>query len=274
MSNYISVIITAYNRKEFLLDAIRSVINQTLNRELYEIIVVKNFHDEDIDNYITENKVREINMEGTVGEFLHAAVLESHGNILSFLDDDDLFTKDKLEFVFNAFHRKKITYLHNNCNYIIDNDISQKPRRRYSPIDFNLSSISIKRDIIDLNYMNTMITGPDALMYLFASEYSGRLIDTGKRLTYYRIHNNNTSQKITWFSVYNNQLKEFKHHFTNRKYRIFLKRVEFNIEFGKLRSSNNKLCVNSFLKLMFLSLVFVMPGEILFLVIKFLRDNL
>ncbi|MEM3811936.1 MAG: glycosyltransferase [Thermoplasmata archaeon] len=77
MSNYISVIITAYNRKEYLLDAIKSVINQTLNRGFYEIIVVKNFHDKDIDNYITENKVKEINMEGTVREFLRAAILES-----------------------------------------------------------------------------------------------------------------------------------------------------------------------------------------------------
>jgi len=38
---YISVIITAYNRKEFLLDAFNSALNQTLDRSKYEIIVTK-----------------------------------------------------------------------------------------------------------------------------------------------------------------------------------------------------------------------------------------
>jgi len=52
---YISVIITAYNRREFLLDAFRSALNQTLDRNKYEIIVTKNFTDYKIDNYIKKN---------------------------------------------------------------------------------------------------------------------------------------------------------------------------------------------------------------------------
>ena len=42
---YISVIITAYNRKDFLFNAIKSVVNQTLDKKYYEIIVIKNFED-------------------------------------------------------------------------------------------------------------------------------------------------------------------------------------------------------------------------------------
>jgi len=42
-TSLITVIITAYNRKEFLEDAIKSAINQTLPRKYYEIIVVKIF---------------------------------------------------------------------------------------------------------------------------------------------------------------------------------------------------------------------------------------
>jgi cellulose synthase/poly-beta-1,6-N-acetylglucosamine synthase-like glycosyltransferase len=37
---YISVIITAHDRKEFLKEAINSVINQTLDKSFYEFIVV------------------------------------------------------------------------------------------------------------------------------------------------------------------------------------------------------------------------------------------
>ena len=46
---FISVIIIAYKRKEFLLGAIKSVLNQTLDKKYYEIIVVKNYKDDAID---------------------------------------------------------------------------------------------------------------------------------------------------------------------------------------------------------------------------------
>jgi len=45
----ISVIISAYNRRDFLLKTVNSVANQTLDKNLYEVIVVKNFEDKSID---------------------------------------------------------------------------------------------------------------------------------------------------------------------------------------------------------------------------------
>jgi glycosyltransferase involved in cell wall biosynthesis len=44
---FISVIITAHNRREFLLDAVNSALNQTLPKDEYEIIIVKNFSEYD-----------------------------------------------------------------------------------------------------------------------------------------------------------------------------------------------------------------------------------
>ena len=49
---YISVIITAYDRKKYLLGAVQSALNQTISKDLYEVIVVKNFHDEAIDRQL------------------------------------------------------------------------------------------------------------------------------------------------------------------------------------------------------------------------------
>jgi len=54
---HISVIVTAYNRKKYLLGAVRSALNQTLPRDLYEVIVVKNFRDEAIDRELEERGV-------------------------------------------------------------------------------------------------------------------------------------------------------------------------------------------------------------------------
>ncbi|MGC9126572.1 MAG: glycosyltransferase, partial [Thermoplasmata archaeon] len=70
---YISVIITAHNRKEFLKEAIQSALNQTLERSNYEILVIKNFKDEEIDRIIEQNGIRNIftRDESTMGKILH-----------------------------------------------------------------------------------------------------------------------------------------------------------------------------------------------------------
>jgi glycosyltransferase involved in cell wall biosynthesis len=50
----ISVIILAYNRKEFLKNAIRSIYTQLLDKGSYKAVKVKNFEDKDIDDYIAK----------------------------------------------------------------------------------------------------------------------------------------------------------------------------------------------------------------------------
>ena len=40
---FISVIIVAYQRRRYFWNAIESVLNQSLNKSLYEIIVITNF---------------------------------------------------------------------------------------------------------------------------------------------------------------------------------------------------------------------------------------
>jgi len=47
----ISVLITAYNRREYLAQAVASALNQSLSEELYEIILTKNFDSSDDENW-------------------------------------------------------------------------------------------------------------------------------------------------------------------------------------------------------------------------------
>ncbi|MGC8726379.1 MAG: glycosyltransferase, partial [Thermoplasmata archaeon] len=87
---YISVIITAHNRKEFLKNSINSVINQTLPRSFYEIIVVKNFIDFEIDDFIQKNGIINIYTdEIEIGKKIVLGIEHCKGEILCFLDDDD-----------------------------------------------------------------------------------------------------------------------------------------------------------------------------------------
>ena len=57
----ISVVITAYNRRMFLLNAVNSVLEQTGSSRICDITVVKNFVDEDIDGQLLKNSVKVIN---------------------------------------------------------------------------------------------------------------------------------------------------------------------------------------------------------------------
>ena len=119
---YISVIITAYNRKEFLKEAVNSVLDQTLDKDIYELIVIKNF----ITEFDQEWKSRGIKLiykpVGSIGDFLYTGVSHSRGSIISFLDDDDTFAKNKLKIIYNEFSKNpSIVYYHNNCKVIYEN---------------------------------------------------------------------------------------------------------------------------------------------------------
>ena len=112
---FISVIITAHNRREFLLDAVNSALNQTLPKDEYEIIVVKNFEDERIDKFLEEHGVKNIvTNEGPFGADLARGVEESKGEVISLLDDDDLWLPQKLEKVKQVFQNENVIYYHNN----------------------------------------------------------------------------------------------------------------------------------------------------------------
>ena len=63
---FISVILTAYNRRAFIMDALRSVLDQSLDRKSWELIVVKNYSDETIDSLLMENNYKNIEMVQTL----------------------------------------------------------------------------------------------------------------------------------------------------------------------------------------------------------------
>lgn len=101
----ISVIIVAYNRKMYVKQAVESVLNQTYDKNKYEIIVVKNFHDEDIDKFLIANKVNNIfSLNEEYGKKLSTGISNSNGDIICFLEDDDLFDKYRLERVNQIFN--------------------------------------------------------------------------------------------------------------------------------------------------------------------------
>ncbi|MFP3287918.1 MAG: glycosyltransferase family A protein, partial [Acidilobus sp.] len=120
---YISVIVTAYNRRRYLPFALRSLEAQTLPRDKFEVIVVKNFDDKDSDDIISRNGWKEVyNDESYQGKFYLAGLEEVSGEVVTFLDDDDVYVPERLEKVYKAFTSyDRLVYFHNSWAVIDEN---------------------------------------------------------------------------------------------------------------------------------------------------------
>ncbi|MFP3321376.1 MAG: glycosyltransferase [Acidilobus sp.] len=127
---YISVIVTAYNRRKYLPFALRSLEAQTLPRDRFEVIVVKNFDDKESDDIILRNGWKDLYEDSTYhGRKIFVGLEESKGDVITVLEDDDMYASNRLEEVYKAFTSyKHLTYFHNS-QAIIDGkgNVLEKP---------------------------------------------------------------------------------------------------------------------------------------------------
>jgi len=211
-NQFITVIITAYNRRKFLESAIKSAINQTLPRKYYEIIVVKNFFDERIDDIISKNSIKSIFCDSpNQGEHLAAALKEANGNILSFLDDDDMFTKDKLEIVHSTFQHEDIVFHRNRRIFLNERGMTVGEDRPHPSFEakgsdliflrklinlgmgVNSSTMSIRRSVLDaisIERFRRIRLAVDSLYFVASLLQGGILVYDPRPLTLYRVHGN------------------------------------------------------------------------------------
>jgi glycosyltransferase involved in cell wall biosynthesis len=102
----ISVIVTAYRRRQYLYNALLSVKAQTLPKDRYEVIVVKDFEDPQADSLIKEMGWKGVySDEEYQGRMYLNGLKEADGDVIAFLDDDDVYMPNKLEYVYNVLER-------------------------------------------------------------------------------------------------------------------------------------------------------------------------
>ncbi|MGA8303158.1 MAG: glycosyltransferase family A protein [Thermoplasmata archaeon] len=99
-----SVLVTCYRRREYLRDAVRSVlVTGPIGPEL-EIVVIKDWSDPATDSWLREAGVKLVNEDlPIVGEMMARGLAECTGESVSFLDDDDMFAPEKMTAVRTAF---------------------------------------------------------------------------------------------------------------------------------------------------------------------------
>jgi len=109
----ISVIVCTYNRADFVIGAIKSLANQTLNREDYEILVVDNGSSDDTSRRVKDRLPGISNLrymyESRLGLSIarNAGLASSRGRILVFMDDDAIACPGYLEEILGVFQSVK-----------------------------------------------------------------------------------------------------------------------------------------------------------------------
>lgn len=215
----ISVIIMAYNRRNFLRYAIYSVLNQSLDRSSFEILLIKNFKDEQIDTLCFERGIQVILTPNVpIGEYISIALKNSSGEVLCFLDDDDAFEENKLETIYNEFSSNQdLMFMRNNWSLI---DSEGGPIREHSretttsmvPVEYydinyvikkvgieyrwNMSCISVRREIFCgfEEYLPSIIAAQDLIIFYMAASRSKVLARCNLPLTRYRVHENSMTK--------------------------------------------------------------------------------
>lgn len=121
----ISIIMPAYNSGEYIDDAVNSVINQTYTD--WELIIVNDGSTDNtaqkVKSWIKkDNRIQYYYQEnGKQGKARNLGISKSQGKYLAFLDADDLWLPEKLEFQIKEIEAKKVDLVFSD-SYIFNND--------------------------------------------------------------------------------------------------------------------------------------------------------
>lgn len=195
----ISVIITAYNRKEYLRQAVYSALNQTLPKHKYEIILTKNFETEH-DKEWEKRGVKLIWFDGEgIGPRVADALQYCKGRIIAPLDDDDWWEPNKLEHVARLLIKdSNIIYYHHSMIFEFEKNLDEAWRRevldfsrewkRVYPWHNESSTIIAKRVLTDkIEYAKKIPFAFDAFLFFAAHLTGGKLAFEDIPLTHFRV---------------------------------------------------------------------------------------
>jgi len=284
----ISVIIMCYNRKNFLLKAIESILSQTINRDKIEIIVTKNFEHPSLDTVIDQNGILSI-LEGEVniGGMICNAVNTAKGRYISFLDDDDIFYSQKIERIVKIIDSyPDLIYYHNAFNSIDDDGKPINDLKHVHPPstiildrnnltilirkakllsgDVNMSSVTLKKSVITTNnHLVKQITGlQDVFLFFLATATKGAMILDSAVLTGYRIHPSESHGDMSHLERYTSGLKAVTEKYL-KSYELLMtvegdqrKEVKYDYVTNKFRY--NLMCSRSENKIRFRELIYLL----------------
>jgi len=226
MSPLISIIIPYYKKKKFFKKTIKSVLEQT--HKNFEIILIY----DDIDKTelpfvkLTLGKIKNvkiiINKKNLgAGYSRNIGIKKSKSRLISFLDSDDTWHKDKLKKQIKFMKINKVEFSYTDYSIIDKNEKKIKIIRAPKIItyqnllfscDIGLSTVMINSRLLKKEKFPKLKTKEDYLLWIKLSKKNIKMLGINEILASWRQTNNSLSSSITQklkdaFLVYSHHLK-------------------------------------------------------------------
>lgn len=228
----ISVIIPIYKPQNYLWECLDSLCNQTLDKRLYEVILVLNGCDEPYNTNIIEYIQKHSNVRWNyiqtnqvgVSNARNIALDVSQGEYITFIDDDDYVSSSYLEELFSLANKEIISLCYPVAfddgtdefyQYYVTRCYNQfvsygkqpyiNARKYFSGPVYKL----IHKDIISNRRFNLNFKNGEDSLFMFEISDNYKYVDfTSKNAIYYRrIRTNSASQSQRFSYITNNCLK-------------------------------------------------------------------
>ena len=210
MNNLVSIIMPYYNKKNYFLKSINSVLKQTyINLEILIIYDDQNRDDlEYIESCIKNDlRVKIIFNDNNKGAAYsrNKAISIAHGEYIAFLDCDDYWETNKIEMQLNfmlthGYDFSHTTYQVINYNGKIVNKIRARKKLEYNELlkscDIGLSSVILKRKLLSDMKFPELKTKEDFVLWLSLAKKSVDLVGLDKPLMFWRQTPNSLSGSI------------------------------------------------------------------------------
>lgn len=222
MNKLVSTIITSYNSDEkFLIEAIKSVLNQTYNN--IEIIIVDDGSTNGVCKKVSssfKDKVKYIHQENQgLACARNTGILNSTGYYVCFLDDDDIWVSGKVERQVNKFNEIEkfdnnigMTFTYSNvideegkllgkCGFKVKGNIYPKILR--GNIIGAPSSVMIKKQVLnDVGVFNPDFRYAEDIELWYRVTKKFTVYSTNEFLINYRWRNNSLSKNLEKMDYY------------------------------------------------------------------------
>lgn len=207
----ISVIIPVYNQEKYIGRCLRSIINQSLDKSLYEIIVINDGSNDKTNDVLLnfKNEINLINNDQNLGlpRSLNKGIIKSKGSLVVRLDSDDYVNTNFLLFL-REFILLNPDYDSVASDYYIVNDKEQILSRENCIENPIACGIIFKIEhLISLNLYDEefLAREEEDLMIRFLQKYNVNRL--ALPLYRYRKHDNNLTKNAKKMKYFKEKLK-------------------------------------------------------------------
>ena len=208
----ISVIVPAYNQEKYLRRCLRSLLDQTINREDYEIILINDGSKDKtkLEANLFKDEIRLINNKKNKGlpHSINQGIISAKGRYIVRVDSDDYVNKEFLNIPYN-FLSSNPSIDAVSCDYLLVNDreiVLKRENSEKKPVGCGI--MFRVEHLLDLGlYDKSFLVHEDKdLRYRFLKKY--KIYRIPLALYRYRKHQNNITNNKVSMKKHLKKLKE------------------------------------------------------------------